>query len=630
MWKPPKLQADPERYWLRSLFACRDDPGPPKLVPPTGLLRDRWRTWFAPIGQIEGCWLEGVVSMANAHTEMGAALLRLQVALEAVAAEQRQAYGMTVADVPLALRDDLLWLTALGRLGEVFLPEILGITLAHARLAGGLFRFSRAEACDFQAVQEAVAACLRLQPDPARLAAGIAFYHRRSRAWLAAWEAIAANPRRQALALLREKARYGRGHHARIQVGGRPLDEWLAELENGTGEAFLKAFLSSPWKDRFVTQTLAFGGPMFGVFSQAEQDLLRSWLSWEQAADSNHHLAPVPAEPLPSPTGRGREGEGSHLPARSKPSQTRLLPSPLLYHQFLHPDQFPDCLGAAHALVESILARARRGKAPFSYTPAAFRQWVEDLHARESAIESNRTGPVLSKAACIFGIEQLAPTILVDGCWLSKTLPLARSYPTVGQILWKIFRDEVGDGEACHNHANVYRKLLQEAGIELPAFDSEDFVRHPGFLPFAFDLPALLLAIGQFPEEFLPELLGLNLAIELSGLGRTYWRLIFELESHGLDATIVRLHQSIDNLASGHAALARDAIILHLQAMAAGGAETVQQQWRRIFTGYRCLAVAVRRFAWMLTIAWGWRFGIAAQLARLVAGLYLGRDHPST
>lgn len=615
---PHPAPADPEERWLRSLFASRDDPGLPDLIPPTGLLLDRWRTWFAPIGQREACWLDGVVSMANAHTVTGAALLRLQLAVEAMAADRRRTYR-PVSVVPQALRDDLIWLTALGRLGMRFLPEILGITLAHVRLRGGVFQFAGEGAYDYQAVQQALTTCLGLPLDPSRLAAGIAFYHRRSRAWLSAWDAIAADPRRQVLALLQEKARYGHGYHARIQVGGRPLDEWLTALENGEGEAFLNAFLNSPWKDRFLTQTLAFGGPMFGVFSQAEQELIRTWLSWEQANPScpqwgdRESAALASAESLSSPT--GRERAGMHPPAPSKPN--RRLSSPQLYHQLLHLDRFPTCLPAARALVKKILTRAGRGKAPFSYTWVAFRQWVEASYAQETGAGSEPPCLPLSKAACLWGIEQFAPAILIDGCWLSKALPLVRLYPTVGQALWKIFRDEVGDGEPAHNHANIYRKLLKQAGIRLPAFDSEDFIRHRGFIPGAFDLPAFLLAIGQFPEDFLPELLGLNLAIELSGLGRIYRRLARTLESHGLDATIVHLHQSIDNLASGHAALACDAILAHFQAMALGGEETVQQQWHRVWTGYRSLAVAARRFTWVLMITWGWKFGISAPLARL-------------
>lgn len=590
-----------EINWLRSVFACRDDPGPPALIPPAGLLRQRFRAWFAPIGQMEGCWLDGVVSMANAHTELGAKLVRLQVALEEVAAKRRSKYESFPAEVPAALRAEVAWLTALSRWGAAFVPEMVGFTLAHARLEGGLFRFTSPDPCDHSTAQEAATACLP-HLDPDRLAAGIAGYHRCSHTWLAAWEAIAADPRRQVLALLRQKARYGLGYHARIQLAGKPLDEWLAELEKGAGEAFLDAFLSSPLKERFLSQTLAFGGPMFGVFSLDEQALLRSWLEWEQTA--NPHRTPTAAASWPIPP----------LPAPAKPGRAERLSPPRLYHQLLYPERFPACLPAARAWVEKILARTSK-KVPFAYTPAAFRRWVGDLHTCQAQVDSVPTAPALSKAAYLFGIEQLAPTILVDGSWLAKTLLLVRRDPMVGQPLWQIFRDEVGDGEPSRNHANIYRRLLDQTGIALPPFDSEEFIRYPRFLPFAFDLPAFLLAIGQFPEEFLPELLGLNLAIELSGLGRVYQRLALDLEFYGLDATIVRLHQAIDNLASGHAALARDAILAYLQRMAVGGKATVQQQWQRIWRGYRALAVAARRFALALTIAWGWRFAHVEHLS---------------
>ncbi|GAB6067725.1 hypothetical protein JCM13664_10430 [Methylothermus subterraneus] len=590
MWPPPKPQADTEIRWLRALLAPTEDPGPPAWTPPTGPLRERFRSWFAAIGRREGCWLEGAVTPANAHTSTGAALLRLQAALETAVAQRRLAFAGCPAPVPEPLRADLAWLTALARWGEAFLPEILGITLAHVRLAGGLFSFVPIERDALQAVEEAVSACLtESNPDPDRLAAGIAFYHRRSRAWLAAWEALAADPRRQVLALLREKARFGLGYHARIELEGRPLDDWLAELPSDTGEAFLDALRKAPWRDRLL-KALAFGGPMFGVFDRTERALLERWLSGEKARP-NRRRPVVLAEPLP-------------LPPAVEQESARRLNCPQLYHRLLHAQRFPACLPAARALAAKVLARAE-SKPPFAYTEEALRRWVETLHARANRLEPAPPRPWLSKAACRFGIEQLAPAILVDGSWLARSPTLARLHPPLGRALWRIFRDEVGDGDPGRNHANVYRKLLEQAGIELPPFDSEAFIHHPGFIPGAFDLPAFLLAIGQFSEDFLPELLGLNLAIELSGLGRTYQRLIFALESHGLDATIVRLHQAIDNLAAGHAALARDAIIAHLETLALGGEETVQRQWRRIFTGYRAFAVVTRRFAFAFLIAWG-------------------------
>ena len=591
MLKSQNFPADPKAHWLSSLFSETYDPGPPSL--PEFARDDHFalRAWFAPIGQLEGSWLESALPMANAHLETGACLLALQVALEQAIAKRRQVWQEVAGEVPLALREDLAWLKALSRSGTAFLPESLGITLAHARAAGGVF--SLAYPSDLAPVKLAVEKALTLlRPAPKRVALGQAFYHRRSQAWLTAWKE-ACDLHRQVLALFRHKARYGLGYHARISFVGKPLDTWLKALveDEEAGWEFLTALRGSPWKERFQA-SLAFEGPMFGVFSRAEQALLNAWLKEEKTPGKSCGFS---LPPLPPP------------PAEAAPRKPlkRLSPK-LLYHQLL--TENPACLPHARALVEKLLSRAAKPP-PFAYTPFALRKWVETLYAQEAPQSAPRR-PFLSRAACRFGIEQLAPAILVDGAWLVRALSVKRRLPKVGEALWQIFREEIGDGNPRYNHANVYRKLLAQAGIELPPFTAESFIRHPRFLPFAFELPAFLLAIGQFPEEFLPELLGLNLAIELSGLGKTYQRLSLALEACGLDPTIVRLHQTIDNLASGHAALAVKAIEAYLELIGAGGEKTVQQEWRRIFTGYRSFALAARRFACMLWLALRFRYSL--------------------
>ncbi len=600
MWKNPPL-SDLETHWLSSLFAGREDPGPPKLPSLCGLLLERWHAWFAPIGQLEGRWLEGAVSIANAHTALGAALLRLQTALDRAVANHRRAFQAIPFSSPSPLHAELAWLDALARHGSAFLPEILGFTLAHAKLNGGWFNLDRS--ASYQAVEAATQAVLALVEDQARVAAGWAFYHRRSHSWALVWEALAGDLRRQVAWLFREKAPKAIGYHRRVYLAGRPLDQWLERLD-AEPWAFLQVFLASPLRERFFSAALAFDGPMFGVFSQAELELVRAWLRWEETNPKPDPPSPILDKPLPAPP-------------PSNPDRAKRLSPKQLYYQLLNLERFPACLPAAKRYAAKILRRART-RPPFFYTPDAFCRWVEEMYARENQPGPVLAPPALSKTAYRFGIEQLAPSILVDGCWLARSLTLARTYREVGQRLWQIFRDEVGDGDPSRNHANVYRKLIAQAGIALPPFDSEAFIHHP-FIPFAFDLPAFLLTIGQFPEEFLPELLGLNLAIELSGLGRTYRRLAWELECHGLDASIVRLHQSIDNLASGHAALACEAILCHLKALASGGEEVIQQQWRRVFTGYRAFAVVLRRFFWTLALHLGLRFHLGESLARLWA-----------
>ncbi|MCX8049008.1 MAG: iron-containing redox enzyme family protein [Methylohalobius sp.] len=559
--------------------------------PVRGWLKERWGTWFAPIGQLEGSWLGGTVTMTNAHTELGARLLHLQLAMEEAVASHRRAF-QAIRCPDSCLSSGAAWIGALSERGLLWLPEILGFTLAHAKLEGGMFNLDR-KVC-YRVVAESAEKAVSLVANPVRIAAGQALYHRLSHAWLAAWEARAGDRRRQLLWLLKEKACYGIGHHSRIRLAGRGLDDWLKELAQGHGEEFLDALLTPPERERFLA-AMDFGGAMFGVFSRTEQELLRTWL-YQEALRATGPVASTSTPPILHPP------ESNSMDTRHFPSTSPKR----LYHQLLHLERFPACLPAAKCYVQKILKRAR-AKPPFPYSPTAFRRWIEETYACQNQPDAEVRLPSLPLNALRFGIEQLAPAILVDGGWLAKSLLLKRRYPEVGSRLWQIFCDEVGTGYPAQNHANVYRQLLDQAGISLPPFDSEAFIHHPRFLPFAFDLPAFLLAIGQFPEDFLPELLGLNLAIELSGLGHAYRHLVWEMEANGLDATIVRLHQSIDNLSSGHAALATDAILCYLETLSAGGERALQQQWQRIYTGYRAFAVAARRFGWMLALTVGFQ-----------------------
>ena len=66
------------------------------------------------------------------------------------------------------------------------------------------------------------------------------------------------------------------------------------------------------------------------------------------------------------------------------------------------------------------------------------------------------------------------------------------------------------------------------------------------------------------------------------------------LRHHGIDPTIVQLHQTIDNLACGHSARKRDAILLYLDRIKQQGDMTaVQNAWRRIRLGHASFGAAL-------------------------------------
>jgi hypothetical protein len=241
----------------------------------------------------------------------------------------------------------------------------------------------------------------------------------------------------------------------------------------------------------------------------------------------------------------------------------------------------------------------------FPYRENRFKAWLDELYARETQNPlAGNVAPRLSREAYRYGIQQLAPAILVDGAWLQNWAEIG--IEPVRRRLAAIYADEVGAGDPERNHPQIYRRLLESLDIHLPGAGSAEFAAHPDFLDAAFELPVYLLSIGLTPTAFLPELLGLNLAIEFSGLGRVYQRLARDLEHWGIDSRIVRLHLSIDNYASGHAALAKEAIAIFLEETRKSGCEPLRQEmWRRVWTGYHALAASTRWFKLALACGYG-------------------------
>jgi hypothetical protein len=413
------------------------------------------------------------------------------------------------------------------------------------------------------------------------------------------------------IASLPEKVRYARGYHANVLLGGRTLDEWFGD-DPFDAAAFLSALAESDWVDRTnpsnsrLLRLLDFDGPMFGIFSEAESQSLLAWiqsLSVSPAPARAPHagrLGPGLSSPSTDP------GHGAKMPGATTveaPSNRREL-----YHRLLNIEHHPDVLHAAraHAVARLKAARPSFGRVPFHYTADRFSGWLDAQYQRQlRGAGRQRTRPLLSREAYCHAIKQLAPAVLIDGCWLQRIEQLERGSPDVARNLRTIYSDELGAGVVEHNHPRVYRRLLESLGIDLPPVASTEFAHHPEFLEAAFDLPVFMLAISLSPHRFLPELLGLNLAIELSGLGAGYSRVAWELDYWGIDSRIVRLHQSIDNLAAGHAALARDSVLLHLeQVHALGGDLSVQQHWLRVWTGYRSLGVVTGRFRRTLILSY--------------------------
>ena len=618
--------------------------------------------FHAPLGLTEGAWLQRVARPDNGHRAAVAELFAGYLALlgreeaESPAAAYRGALARAGCALPPvttrqfsldpriglpALRFASLRLELGLQAGRHF-PELIGFSLGYAgshspwRLLGMeadrrravLDAFSR-HAAGAMKIHLAQFSGREAVEQWQRIRRGVGLYRQQECEYLLALDFFAEREfsmEERVAAIFRRKAEFARGYHRKASLGGRSLDDWFAQ-EPFDAAGFLQAFDTSMYAsgtagERPFDRLTGFGGPMFGIFSREELALIGAWLDAPKGDSGAVGLgmASVPCHPA---AGNPRRREGKSPDANSLTLESAVCgefadESRRLFHQLVDIDRFSAAADGVRTRIESVLHRARRGLRTqgalrerfFEYSPEALSERVATIHRMEVARYRPFSGsPKLEREEYIFGIRQFAPAILVDGCWLQRACSSAQQDDRLHRLLFHIYADELGAGKAEWNHPNVYRKLLQDLGIELPDVSDAAFARDPGFLDAAFDLPVYLLGISLFPDRWLPELLGLNLAIELSGLGAQYLSLADELEHWGLNSLIVRLHLSIDSLAGGHSALAVEAVQIYLERIRAlGGEATVAEHWRRVWCGYLSLGAATRRFKWVLSLAFCRRF----------------------
>lgn len=81
--------------------------------------------------------------------------------------------------------------------------------------------------------------------------------------------------------LVRDKGRFAAGYHGKLKLAKQPFDELIVQ----DAERFVEALGQSRWvspgrpdDSLLVTRLLAFGGPMFRVFSEPEEAVIRDWI----------------------------------------------------------------------------------------------------------------------------------------------------------------------------------------------------------------------------------------------------------------------------------------------------------------------------------------------------------------
>lgn len=276
------------------------------------------------------------------------------------------------------------------------------------------------------------------------------------------------------------------------------------------------------------------------------------------------------------------------------------LTVPEYFHILVNVEDYPDFVPKARELAAGFLAAAQYDADPhyaqFDYTPEALdqrMQWIYDDFVTtmydDHWLDTGDFGPTLqvgrfSDAAVVENLRQKAPFNLVDGAWLQNILKTGPCNE-VQANLFSIWADEAGNGRTELNHCNVYETLLRSVNVYLPPVVSRQFIEED-LLPSGFESAVFQLSVGLWPQEYLPELLGMTLYLEWEATP-TLTPTVRMLEGRRINSHFYRLHVAIDNIASGHGALAKQAVKLYLDDVREKGGEVaVQDHWQRIWNGY--------------------------------------------
>jgi len=407
----------------------------------------------------------------------------------------------------------------------------------------------------------------------------------------------ATNERHAMAELIRSRAREASVYHKAKTLDGCPLSSQFEValtdprplLEKLAKSRYVKPGNSnaSPLTNGLISPR----GPMFRIFTKHELIVIREWIDGLvgkrsstdgslEIADPKHHSQFVRCDPAKEHGAYPRNIREAYflLQGRALTSKTKRY---------------------AHAYVKRWLANSshasvtKERQLPDSWSPDGLKGWLldqHDLHGRnfERTAQDDVTAP---RHEVVESTLQLAPLILIDGSWLQGFTDVELACSEVGRALFEIYWDELGNGKIELNHPKIYRDLLASMDVRLPQTGSWQFAQDTRIKDNSYRLPVYWLCIGKLPLTYMPEILGMNLAMELSGVGDGYREARRLLVQHDFSTQFVDLHNTIDNVATGHSAWAADAIDKYMRDISQYRNEKfARSEWRRICTGYASLS----------------------------------------
>lgn len=303
-------------------------------------------------------------------------------------------------------------------------------------------------------------------------------------------------------------------------------------------------------------------------------------------------------------TGKCSPGRVGNNTTNSSKTNTPLQLDKTLYHCLQNLEEFPQALHAGRIRLLSLfdetistaLASEEASILSISeYSPSAIHDFFgnaeETTVAKFDAYLSRRSQggdreifPDLEYAK--WWLRAAAPVKYVDGSWLGGINRAFNALPPnrrSQKIAWQILSEELGDGDLTKNHVWVYQQLMASINADIGTGDERRFIddlKNPNEEERVWKAAVAQLCVSLFPDEFLPEILGFNMAYESLPLHLLIT--IQELRELNLDPYYFILHVSIDNAHSGHAAMGIKAVTEYVESLPPGEVETA---WRRIQAG---------------------------------------------
>ena len=298
----------------------------PSLLPDTSMTACLLN--YAPIYFTEPCWLGICVQTATNQSTLAIDLLHVYLRLTAgvhSVANSREIYHAHLLDSGLespaftslafAKQSDIndeafdfaVIQLALGHYSRVLFPEILGFTLSycqspslleqylpegkgiqHPRFIDAKNEKRKHEVQSLTAIIKAYLAEFEAQADILwhRIQTGFWLYQQQLERFdqrLGAHLHGSLSPRQAMEKLVTQLAPNAIGHHGKIRLGGKTIDEWFKETPFKSAN-FLASLLHTPYIDRNkpeaskLLQLFEFNGPMFGVLDAAGKNIVKDWL----------------------------------------------------------------------------------------------------------------------------------------------------------------------------------------------------------------------------------------------------------------------------------------------------------------------------------------------------------------